>query len=224
MPRIQDLGVFSAVREAGLAKLVPPTTPRLTVGMGTCGQGNNAEEIYDGLDEAIGRSGHHVILAAVGCFGACFEEPLVAVRLPGYPLVMLRRVQINDITRILESVFTGVIPGDLIYCKIEEWDHITGSVRYGQGYPDIALWNAIPFFSAQKKIVLRNCGLINPSDIEEYIGVGGYQALYKVLIDGRPESIVELVKLARLRRGGGRACVGDCFTRHPLPPGLRHGG
>ena len=203
MPRIQDLGVFNTVREAGLAKLVPPTTPRLTVGMGTCGQGNDAEEIYDGLHEAIHHSGQEVILAPVGCFGSCFEEPLVSIRLPGYPLVVLRRVQINDITRILESVFTGVIPADLIYCKIEEWDHITGSVRYGQGYPDIPAWNTIPFFKGQKKIVLRNCGLINPSNIEEYIGVGGYQALYKVLIDGRPESIIEQVKAARLRGRGG---------------------
>jgi NADH-quinone oxidoreductase subunit F len=54
-------------------------------------------------------------------------------------------------------------------------------VKYGQGYPEIAPWNAMPFFKGQKKIVLRNCGLINPSDIEEYIAVGGYQALYKVL-------------------------------------------
>ena len=46
----------------------------------------------------------------------------------------------------------------------------------------------IPFFKGQKKIVLRNCGLINPADIEEYIAVGGYQALYKVLIDGRPDA------------------------------------
>ena len=77
------------------------------------------------------------------------------------------------------------MPPDLVYCKIEEWDHITAQLKYGQGYPGLPSWNAIPFFKGQKKIVLRNCGLINPSDIEEYIAVGGYQALYKVLIDGR---------------------------------------
>jgi NADH-quinone oxidoreductase subunit F len=53
--------------------------------------------------------------------------------------------------------------------------------------------------------VLRNCGLINPDDIEEYIAVGGYQALYKVLIDGRPEAVIDEIKAARLRgrRGAG---------------------
>jgi NADH-quinone oxidoreductase subunit F len=202
MPRIQDIGVFNAVREQGLAKLTP-AIPRITVSMGTCGQGNDAEKVYHALNAAIDHSGLEVMLAGVGCFGCCFQEPLVSVRLPGYPLLILSRVQSNDATRILEGVSSGGMPPELSFCKIEEWDHITGHIRYGQGYPEIPLWNAIPFFKGQKKIVLRNCGLINPSDIEEYIGVGGYQALYKVLIEGRPESVIEQVKAARLRGRGG---------------------
>ena len=155
------------------------------------------------MNEAIQRSGLDVLLAGVGCFGSCFQEPLVSVRLPGNPLLMLRRVQANDAARILEGLSTLSMPADLVYCKIEEWDHITGHVRYGQGYPEVTPWNAIPFFKGQKKIVLRNCGLINPSDIEEYIAVGGYQALYKVLIDGRGESVIEQIKASRLRGRGG---------------------
>jgi NADH-quinone oxidoreductase subunit F len=202
MPRIQDIGVFNAVREAGLAKLVP-AIPRITVGMGTCGHGNDAEEVFHALHEAIERSGLEVVLVPVGCFGCCFQEPLVGLRLPGYPLVIFGRVQSDDAGRILEAVSTKTIPADLAFCKIEEWDHITGHVRYGQGYPEIPSWDAIQFFKNQKKMVLRNCGLINPSDIEEYIGVGGYQALYKVLIDARPEAVIEQVKAARLRGRGG---------------------
>jgi len=202
MPRIQDIGAFNAVRESGLAKLLP-AVPRIAVGMGTCGRGNGAEEVFHALNEAIQSSGQDVSLVGVGCFGSCFQEPLVNVRLPGGPLVILRRVHANDAGRILESLSTRVMPPDLIFCKIEEWDHITGFVKYGVGYPEIAPWNAIPFFKGQKKIVLRNCGLINPGDIEEYIAVGGYQALYKVLIDGRPESVIEQIKAARLRGRGG---------------------
>ena len=202
MPRIQDIGVFNAVREAGLARLVP-SIPRITVGMGTCGNGNGAEQVFHALHESIERRGLEVVLAPVGCFGCCFQEPLVGLRLPGYPLAILSRVQTDDTSRILEAVQTRVIPPDLAFCKIEEWDHITGHVRYGQGFPEIPAWNAIPFFKDQKKIVLRNCGLINPSDIEEYIGIGGYQALYKVLIDARPEAVIDQLKAARLRGRGG---------------------
>jgi NADH-quinone oxidoreductase subunit F len=202
MPRIQDIGAFNAVREAGLAKLMP-AVPRITVGMGTCGSGNGAEEVFHALNEAMHRSGVDGLLAGVGCLGSCFQEPLVSLRLPGNPLVVLHRVAANDATRILEAVSTGVMPKDLVFCKIEEWDHITASLKYGQGYPQIPAWNTIPFFKGQKKIVLRNCGLINPSDIEEYIAVGGYQALYKVLIDGRAENVIEQIKAARLRGRGG---------------------
>ncbi len=202
MPRIQDIGAFNSVREAGLSKLTP-AVPRITVGMGTCGRGNGAEEVFHALNEAIQRGGLDVLLASVGCFGSCFQEPLVGVRLPGNPLVILRRVHANDAGRILEGVTSGTLPKDLIYCKIEEWDHITAHIRYGQGYPDIPAWNAMPFFKGQKKIVLRNCGLISPSDIEEYIAVGGYQALYKVLIDGRTDAVIEQIKASRLRGRGG---------------------
>jgi len=202
MPRIQDIGAFSAVREAGLAKLLPPV-PRVAIGMGTCGRGNGAEGLQHAFAEAIQRSGMDVLLTSVGCFGACFEEPLVNVRLPGKPLLILRRVQADDALRILHDLSMGNITPDHIYCKIEEWEHITGNLRYGRGYPEVPSWNEVPFFKGQKKIVLRNCGLINPDDIEEYIGVGGYQALYKVLIDGRPEVVIEQIKASKLRGRGG---------------------
>ena len=202
MPRIEDLGRFNEVREAGLSRLVP-SKPRITVGMGTCGRGNGAEELFHALHDEIGRSGMDVLLTPVGCFGPCFEEPLVGVRMPGAPLVMLRLVRSQDATRVLESLQTRVLPPDLISCKIEEWDHVTAQVRYGQGYPEIAPWNAVPFLQGQKKLVLRNCGLIDPESIEEYIGVGGYQSLYKVLIDGHPETVIEQIKASRLRGRGG---------------------
>ncbi len=202
MPRIHDFGSFNAVREAGLAKLVPPV-PRVTVGMGTCGRGNGAEGLFHALAQAIDRVGMNVVLAPVGCFGACCEEPLVSVRLPGQPLVMLRKVQANDASRILNDLLAGAITPDLAYCKVEEWDHITGHIRYGEGYPELRHWHEVPFFRGQKKIVLRNCGFVSPDDIEESFGVGGYQALYSVLIDGGPQNVIEQIKAARLRGRGG---------------------
>ncbi len=202
MARIQDIGGLNAVREAGVAKLLP-AVPRITVGMSTCGRGSGAEEIFHALNEAIQSSGQDVLLKSVGCFGSCFQEPMVGVRLPGFPLVLLGHVRVNDAERILESIATEAMPPDLAYCKIEEWDHITEFVRYGQGYPKIAPWNATPFFKSQKKIVLRNCGLINPSDIEEYIAVGGYRALFDVLAEGNRYGVIEQIKVARLRGRGG---------------------
>ena len=200
--RIQDLSSFNAVREAGLGKLLP-NKPRIGVGMGTCGTGNGAEGVYHAFADEIERRGLDMELARVGCFGFCAAEPLVNVWLPGRPLVIMHRVQHNDVPRILDDMYLGKITTELSLCKIEEWDHLTGQVKYGTGLPEIPSWREVPFFKGQKKIVLRNCGLISADEIEEYIAVGGYQALYKVLIDNMPDVVIEQIKASKLRGRGG---------------------
>jgi NADH-quinone oxidoreductase subunit F len=200
---IKDFAAFSAVREAGLAKLLPGR-PRIAVGMGTCGSGNGAEAVFHAFSSEIDARGLAVQLVPVGCFGFCAEEPLVNVWVPGQPLLILHRVQPNHVDDILNCVSHGTLPpAEIVLCKIEEWDHLTGHVKYGTGYADVPKWNEVPFFQGQTKIVLRNCGLINPDDIEEYIAIGGYQALYKVLIDQNPAAVIEQVKAAKLRGRGG---------------------
>jgi len=200
--KVQDISSFNAVREAGLAKLLPER-PRIAVGLGTCGSGNGAEGVYHAFASHIERHGLNIELARVGCFGFCAAEPLVNVYIPGKPLVILHKVRHNDAEPIVDQVAEGKIPTALALCKIEEWDHITAHIKYGAGYPEIPSWKEAPFFKGQKKIVLRNCGLISPEDIEEYFAVGGYQALYKVLIDGRPEAVIDQIKAAKLRGRGG---------------------
>ncbi|MBA3974919.1 MAG: proton-conducting membrane transporter [Candidatus Solibacter sp.] len=202
MKRITDLSSFNAAHEAGLKKLLP-AAGRIAVGMGTCGVGNGAEGLYHALSDGIQGRGLGFHLAQVGCYGPCSEEPLVNVWLPGKPLVILHKVQAQDVAALLDDLSAGRIPEELALCKVEEWDHITGRVKYGSGLPDLPKWDEIPFFAGQSKIVLRNCGLINPGDIEEYLAVGGYQALYKVLIDANPEMVIEQIKAAKLRGRGG---------------------
>ena len=102
--------------------------------MGTCGTGNGAEGVYHAFADAIDQRGLDVQLARVGCFGFCAQEPLVNVWLPGRPLVILRRVQPNDVPRILDDLAMGTHHRRaLALCKIEEWDHLTGQVKYGVG-------------------------------------------------------------------------------------------
>ncbi|MGO8819308.1 MAG: NADH-ubiquinone oxidoreductase-F iron-sulfur binding region domain-containing protein, partial [Terriglobia bacterium] len=185
-----------------MAKLLP-FRPRIAVGMGTCGAGNGAEGVYHAFADSIDKRGLDIHLARVGCFGFCAQEPLVNVWIPGRPLVILRRVESQQVDEIIDDVMMGNIPTSMALCKIEEWDHITAQVKYGSGYANIPSWREIPFFKGQKKIVLRNCGLINPDDVEEYIAVGGYQSLYNVLIDNRPDMVIEQIKAAKLRGRGG---------------------
>ena len=203
MPRILDIGAFNAVREAGLAKLVP-AVPRIAVGMGTCGRGNGAEGLYHAFAEAIERSGmnvrpgqrrlfRRVLSGAAGQRSPAWQSvgdlsPGTSRRCRAHsPRYFHRRIS-RRTSSIAKSRSGTISPAH---------------IKYGRGYPEVPAWNDVPFFKGQKKIVLRNCGFINPDDIEEYIAVGGYQALYKVLIDGRPENVIEQIKAAKLRGRGG---------------------
>jgi NADH-quinone oxidoreductase subunit F len=153
--RITDLSSYNAAREAGLAKLLPTFT-RISIGMGTCGSGNGAEAIYHAFSDAIETLGLGYKVASTGCFGFCAEEPLVNVYVPGKPLLILNRVQQNDVAAILDEISEDCLRPDRVLCKIEDWDHITGHVRYGSGYREIPHWYDVPFFKGQK----RSCSAI----------------------------------------------------------------
>ncbi len=200
--KITGLHALNEIREIGLNKLLPDK-PRIAVGMGTCGIGNGAQEIYKTFDELRTKLGIDIYLTTTGCFGFCAQEPLINIYLPGHPKIIFHKCTVDDAKPILENAARWEINPEKVLCKIEEWDHLTCKVTYGHGYPDIPLWYDIPFFKWQKKIVLRNCGLINPQDIDEYIAIGGYQSLYTVLKELQPNDVIEEVKKSKLRGRGG---------------------
>jgi len=190
------------LKEKALAKILPKKL-RIAVGMGTCGLGNGASDVFQAFEQELAKKKLPALLTKVGCFGFCAQEPLVNIRLPGKPLVILNRVLPKDIKAIVKDLAKGQIDQKKALCKIESWDHITNQINYGSDFPEIPSWDQIPFFQSQKKIVLRDCGLINPEDIQEYIAIGGYSALMHVLKDLAPEAVIAEVKQSKLRGRGG---------------------
>jgi NADH-quinone oxidoreductase subunit F len=200
--RITDAKGLNQLRARGLEKLLP-SRPRVTVGMGTCGVGNDADEVFHAFASQADRKGVDLQLTPVGCFGCCAEEPLVGVWLPGRPLMILHRLTPDRVKTVVDQIAHGEPSVADALCKVEEWDHLTGAVTYGRDFSDVPLWDEIDFYRGQRRVVLRNCGLINPEDIEEYVAVGGYQALLKVLGEMQPAEVIEEVRRARLRGRGG---------------------
>ncbi len=180
-----------------------PETPMIMVGMGTCGIGNGADIVFNAVQKRIIETGFGCVIKPVGCFGFCAEEPLVTLYQPGKPLLIYSKVDEKDAVRIVNGLTTGKLYTKKILCRIESWDHHTAHFEYGKGYEQFPHWDEIPFFKGQKKIVLRNAGLINPESIEDYIAVGGYQALSKVLTSMNPLSVIDEVMAANLRGRGG---------------------
>ena len=91
------------IKEKGLAKLLPKGL-RIAVGMGTCGIGNGAEELFKAFKVALAKRKIPALLTKVGCFGFCAEEPLVNISLPGKPLVILSRVLPKDADSIVREL------------------------------------------------------------------------------------------------------------------------
>lgn len=136
---------------------------------------------HDILDE--------VEVVATGCFGLCELGPVVIVYPEG---TFYSRVEVADIAEMVEEHLVKGRPLDrLIYTE------------KGDGHHPLSI-NELGFFRTQKRIALANCGVINPEDIDEYIGFDGYMALEKVLLNMTPVDVINEVKASGLRgRGGG---------------------
>ena len=200
--KITTTADLAKIREIGHAKL-QPTCPRIAVGLSTCGIAVGGERLYARLQEIITQRGHDISLTRVGCIGYCKEEPIVNITIPGKPLVLLHRVTEADAEQIINAVLQGIVPEEKVLCRIRSWDHITGTVSYGDGFGKIPEYDSITYFGRQTKVILRDAGFINPEDIDEYIAVGGYQAVFTALTKQSPDEIIDEVKKSGLRGRGG---------------------
>jgi len=200
--KIQSARDLESARREGLIK-IQPGRPRIGVGTSSCGIAVGGMALYERMKKIIQDEYPDISLVKTGCIGFCKEEPIVSVSIPGKSLVLLHKVQPDDAERIISLAMEGRVPQELALCKIQDWDHITGSLVHGGGFDGIKDYDEIPFFANQKKIILRNCGLINPEDIMEYIGTGGYFPAFKAITSMEPEAVIEEVKRSGLRGRGG---------------------
>lgn len=202
MSKLTDLG---ALRKNGLSHIVNGT-PWISVGMGTCGLGNGADEVFTALADAIQTQGIDAKVRRVGCFGFCAAEPIVMAYRPGKPLLLFADVKAAKAISLAKGLADDVSfakIAKIAEAKIESWDFRTYTIDFGKDFPFLPTWKELAFFKGQEKIVLRDCGLIDPENIEEYIAVGGYSGLIKALTTMTPDSIIDEVKKAGLRGRGG---------------------
>ena len=136
-----------------------------------------------------------VKLVQTGCFGLCALGPIVIVYPDG---TFYSRVTADDVKEIVEEhLLKGRIVERLVY-RDTGTDEIVEKARENVSLNDTA------FYKSQKRIVLRNCGVIDPDNIEEYIAMDGYAALGKALTEMTPEDVIKVVSDSGLRgRGGG---------------------
>ncbi len=171
--------------------------PIIYIGAGTCGLGAGAGQTYEAVKAYLTARELEADVVLVGCIGICSSEPLLDVQLPGKTRISFEHVTADKVDQLLDSIFAGSLPQNV---------SILGQFRSETAQP----WDGVPyldehrFFKKQRRIVLRNCGVINPVSIEEYIAHGGYKAARKALTSMQPEAICDEVEKSGLRgRGGG---------------------
>jgi len=189
---------LETLRAKGISTLYPPR-PKISVGMATCGRAAGAIAVYDALRDEANARGLDLALVATGCIGYCQQEPLVDVRVPGRARVLYARVTPDRARELIATLATGKLSAEGALAIIPEEDPPAGSEPAG-GLP---LLDELPFYSRQHKIILRNCGLIDPTSIEEYIARDGYQSLARALLELTPQEVIDEVLRSGLRGRGG---------------------
>ncbi|WP_099209747.1 NADH-quinone oxidoreductase subunit NuoF [Thermococcus henrietii] len=162
----------------------------IAVGMNSCGIAAGARETYEAIKAELERRNLDVKLKIVGCVGMCYREPLVDI-ITEDEIITYGHVDPKKVPRIIEEHVVNGKP-------IEEW--IVKRDWWENG--ERKTWDIDGYFAKQVKIVLENSGYIDPENIDEYIAVGGYEALKKAL-RMEPEEIIDIIMKSGLRGRGG---------------------
>ncbi len=200
---------LDAARAAGLRSL-QPDRPRIAIGMGSCGLAAGADEVHEALVRALRERGVHAALVGTGCLGFCEQEPIVDVRLPGQPRVVYQQIEASKAASLAEAIAANRPKLDWALCWMDEEEPMTDGTPMpatgadGNGQLDgLPRYREIPFFQKQQKVVMRNCGFVNPRSIDEYIARGGYYPLYRVVTEMTPEQVIAEIEASGLRGRGG---------------------
>lgn len=156
---------------------------KVVVGQGSCGIATGAKKTSDEFQRIVAEKNlTNVVIDKTGCIGTCYLEPIVDVyNDEGALETRYVKCTTDKVERIVEEHLMGGKPVEEYAIPAEDED----------------------FLSQQQRIVLRNCGQINPEKIEEYIATGGYEAARKVITSMTPDEVIEEIKVSGLRGRGG---------------------
>ena len=186
---------FDKVRSQAVSEweaLEKSDKPRIYIGAATCGRASGALSVLEVIESELAKRKIEAHIIHVGCIGLCYAEPLIDIAKPGRPRISYAEVTPKIIPQIIEDYLVNDNPRP---------DLALGTVGDGSvdGIPKLF---DLPMLKPQVRIVLRNCGLIDPENIRHYIARGGYSGLVKAL-SMKPEEVIEQVKQSGLRGRGG---------------------
>ena len=171
------------------------------IGSGTCGLGAGAGKTKKAVELYLAVNNIDATIIETGCIGLCSAEPILDVKLPNKTRISFEHLTQDKVISTLDGVFSGNIKGLNILGQFNQhgaakWDHVNDLTDHS-------------FFRKQKRIVLKNCGIIDPVSIDEYVSNGGYSSLIKTLKLHTPDEVIDIIEKSGLKgRGGGGFTTG----------------
>jgi len=166
--------------------------PIIYVGAASCGRAAGALDLITGIKNFLNENQVKAKIVEVGCIGPCYLEPLIDIKMPGQPRISYNNVNAKTLAMILKSQLVDGVPHTKLAIG-----------HFGKkDFNGIPAFFDLPMLKPQVRIVLRNCGIIDPQDIDQYLAVDGYRGLMKALAM-TPEDVIGVVRQAGLRGRGG---------------------
>jgi NADH-quinone oxidoreductase subunit F len=187
-----DFADLKARADRGLKSLEGSDETLIHLGAGTCGCAAGIEKILERIEEILRREDYPCRILKVGCIGMCYAEPLMAVRKPGDSFIYYG----NLTPDAAEEILLGCLKHGNLSA------HAALCFRGDIGVEGIERFEDLPMIRPQVRIATRNCGMIDPENIDHYLARGGYRGLYKAL-KMKPEEVIEQIRISGLRGRGG---------------------
>lgn len=172
--------------------LLNGSVPAIMVGNATCGRSAGASSLIKRLNSKVLSKNIECKVIEVGCIGMCYQEPVVSIYNPGKPLIVYGNVNENDIEKLLEAHFNK---NEIII------ENIIGTIGDNKLNDINGLFDN-PVMKPQERLVLNNCGIIDPTNLNHYLANKGYSGLQEAF-QLSPQEVIERIKESGLRGRGG---------------------
>ncbi len=166
--------------------------PRIFIGMGTCGIAAGAEAVLTALKEELKNNKIEADIIQVGCIGFCYAEPVVEIAKSGKPSVFYG----NLTAELMAEIVRDYLVNDNPRAELAMGSRGEGTIK------DITPLSESPVIKPQVRLVMRNCGNIDPTIIDQYIAKDGYTGLQRALAM-KPQEVIDEIKKSGLRGRGG---------------------
>jgi len=205
---VQTENDLNEIGAAGMATLYPNKL-KILIGSASCGLAAGAKAVEEAAIETVTKLKLDAAVSRTGCIGYCQSEPLVDLILPNGPRISYHNVTPAKMRKLLETYSENEgVEEKWALCRFDREQHtavdeVFEYPSWSNGRPDVPKYSDIDFYRDQKRIILRNCGSIDPMAIEEAIARGAYRGAIRVISQMTPEQVIDEVSKSGLRGRGG---------------------